>query len=59
MSEEQSDEFHVFPETRRRAETIQSRYTATEGKSPEILLKKFYRSKGGGEWERISKMRQE
>gem|GEM_PF-4854387 len=24
--------------TRRRAETIQSRYTATEGKSPEILL---------------------
>jgi len=36
LSEERSDEFHVFPETRRRAETIQSRYTATEGKSPEI-----------------------
>ncbi|MFQ5835351.1 MAG: hypothetical protein ACE5HR_05455, partial [bacterium] len=29
---------HVFPETRRRVETIQSRYTATEGKSPEIFL---------------------
>ncbi len=46
MSEERpqgaagSDEFHVFPETRRRVETIQSRYTATEGKSPEIWLTK-------------------
>jgi hypothetical protein len=47
MSEEQSDEFHVFPETRRRAETIQSRYTATKGKSPEILLT-F--TNGGVEW---------
>jgi len=38
LSEERSDEFHVFPETRRRAEAIQSRYTATKGKSPEVLL---------------------
>jgi hypothetical protein len=41
MSEEQSDEFHVFPETRRRAETIRSRYTATKGKSPENFLDSF------------------
>jgi hypothetical protein len=38
LSEERSEEFHVFPETRRRAETIESRYTATKGKSPEIYL---------------------
>ena len=45
LSEEWSDEFHVFPgrkvpqATRRRTETIQSRYTARKGKSPEIFLK--------------------
>ncbi|TKJ45398.1 hypothetical protein CEE35_04010 [Candidatus Aerophobetes bacterium Ae_b3b] len=38
LSEEGNDEFHVFPETRRRAETIESRYTATKGKSAEIFL---------------------
>ena len=44
MSEERpqgavgSDEFHVFPETRRRVETNQGRYTATKGKNPEIFL---------------------
>ena len=37
VSEEQSDEFQVFPEARRRAEGIQSGYVATKGKSPEII----------------------
>jgi hypothetical protein len=37
VSEEQSDEFQVFPERRRRAEMIQSGYAATEGKSPEVF----------------------
>jgi len=41
VSEEQSDEFQVFPETRRRAETMQSCYVATEGNSPEISLRKL------------------
>jgi len=41
VSEEQSDEFQVFPETRRRAEGIQSGYVAREGKSPEIFLDKL------------------
>jgi hypothetical protein len=36
VSEEQSDEFQVFPERRRRAEITQSGYVATEGKSPEM-----------------------
>ncbi len=40
VSEEQSDEFQVFPEMRRGAETTQSSYAATRGKSPEILLTK-------------------
>ncbi|TKJ44684.1 hypothetical protein CEE35_06995 [Candidatus Aerophobetes bacterium Ae_b3b] len=42
LSEERSDEFHVFPETRRRAERIQSRYTATKGKIPEIIVDKSH-----------------
>ena len=38
VSEEQSDEFQVFPEMRRRAETMQSCYVATEGNSSEVFL---------------------
>jgi len=40
VSEEQSDEFQVFPETRRRAETIQGGYAATERNCPEVFLEK-------------------
>ncbi len=38
MSEEQSDEFQVFPEMRRQVEAIQSGYAATEGNCPEVFL---------------------
>jgi len=41
VSEEQSDEFQVFPERRRGAETIQSGYVATKGKSPEVFLEEL------------------
>ena len=44
VSEERSDEFQVFPETRRRAEKMRSGYVATKGKSPEILLTNFPKS---------------
>ena len=37
VSEERSDEFKVFPETRRRAEIIQSGYPATERNRPEVF----------------------
>jgi hypothetical protein len=45
LFEERSDEFHVFPETRRRVEVIQGGYRATERNRPEVLLdikKKFF-----------------
>ncbi len=38
LFEERSDEFHVFPETRRRVEIIKSGYRATERNRPEVLL---------------------
>ncbi|MBA7495826.1 hypothetical protein ES702_06417 [subsurface metagenome] len=43
LFEERSDEFHVFPETRRRVEIIQGGYRVTERNRPEVLLdKKVY-----------------
>ncbi len=41
LFEERSDEFHVFPETRRRVEIIQSGYRATERNRPEVPLAKM------------------
>jgi len=38
VSEERSEEFQVFPETRRRAEGIRSFHVATTGNSPEVFL---------------------
>ena len=42
LFEERSDEFHVFPETRRRVETVQSGYRATERNRPEAFLDNKY-----------------